>query len=57
MDQAERDAKLSQMGAERHQTVEGLLADFYALVMQAEAAWEEAEAAEAAYDWLEDGDE
>lgn len=35
---------------------EAVQADFHRMVRQAEAAWEETEAAEAEYDWLEDAD-
>ena len=53
MDQTERNAKLSQMAAERHQTVEEMLAEFFAW-MREELAREEAEEAEEEYDWRED---
>jgi hypothetical protein len=53
MDQTERDATLAQMAAERHQTVEEMLAEFFGW-MREELAREEAAEAEEEYDWRED---
>lgn len=53
MDQKEHDARLEQMAAERHQTVEEMLAEFFAW-MRAELEREEAAEEEEEYDWRED---
>ena len=53
MDQTERDAILAKMAAERHQTVEELLSEFFGW-MREELAREEAEEEAEEYDWRED---
>lgn len=53
MDQTERDARLAQMAAERHQTVEERLSEFFGW-MRESLAREEAEEEAEEYDWRED---
>jgi hypothetical protein len=48
---------LAEMRLRWYGSQEAVQADFYRMVMQAEAEWEEAEAAEAEYNWLEGWDE
>lgn len=59
--QTQQEALEAWLEAERlrwYGSKEAEMADFHRMVMQAEAAWEEAEAAAPQYDWLEDaGDE